>query len=109
MIIKSIHALLCAAAIFSVAIMHGQTSSPAASNGEAIGTIKEYTPGSAIILDGLTPNPPASFKLARTVIYNDADGKTIEAAGLTTGQRVRVHYVKAGGENVADKISLVAN
>ena len=39
----------------------------------------------------------------------DGDGKTIEAAGLTTNPRVRVHYVKIGGDNVADKITLISN
>ena len=38
-----------------------------------------------------------------------ADGKPIEAAGLTTNQKVRVHYTKVGGDNVADKISLIGN
>jgi len=49
------------------------------------------------------------FKLAKNITFNDTDGKTIEAAGLTTNRRVRVHYSKAGGDNVADKISLLPN
>ena len=39
--------------------------------------------------------------------YADRDGKPIEAAGLTTNQKVRVHYKKVGGDNIADKISLI--
>ena len=73
------------------------------------GTIKEYTPGSTLVLATLAPSEPVQFKLAKNVTYNDTDGKTIEAAGLTTNQKVRVHYTKVGGDNVADKISLVGN
>ncbi len=35
--------------------------------------------------------------------------KTIEAAGLTTNQKVRVHFTKIGGDMVADKITLIGN
>ena len=73
------------------------------------GTIKEYTPGSTLVLETLAPSAPVQFKLARKVTYNDTDGKTIEAAGLTTNQKVRVHYTKVGGDNIADKVSLVGN
>jgi len=38
-----------------------------------------------------------------------SDGKTIEAAGLTTNLKVRVHYTKIGGDNVADKVTLIGN
>ena len=41
--------------------------------------------------------------------YADKDGKPIEAAGLTTNQKVRIHYTKIAGDNVADKISLIGN
>jgi hypothetical protein len=37
----------------------------------------------------------------------DADGQTLEAPGLTTNQKVRVHYMKTAGENVADRVILV--
>ena len=43
------------------------------------------------------------------ITYADADGKTIEAPGLTTNQKVRVHYTKVGGDNVADKVTLIGN
>ena len=76
---------------------------------EMTGTIKEYTPGTALVLETLAPSEPVHFRLSKTVTYADADGKTIEAAGLTMNQKVRVHYVKVGGDNVADKISLLGN
>ena len=89
--------------------MHGQATGPNASSGEITGTIKEYTPGISLVLETLAPTEPMQFKLAKNITFNDTDGKTIEAAGLTTNRRVRVHYSKAGGDNVADKISLLPN
>lgn len=74
---------------------------------ENTGTIKEYTPGSILILDTLAPNEPTQFKLSKSVVYVDADGKTIEAPALTKDQKVRVHYMKTAGENVADRIILI--
>lgn len=74
---------------------------------ESTGTIKEYTPGSVLILDSLAPNEPTQFKLSKSVVYVDADGKTLEAPALTKDQKVRVHYMKTAGENVADKVILI--
>jgi len=76
---------------------------------EMTGTIKEYSAGNTLVLETLPPNPPVQFKLAKNVSYADTDGKPIEAAGLTTNRRVRVHYNKVGGDNIADKISLIGN
>jgi len=107
--IKSILGVVCAAALF-IGFAHGQTSSPRTGSGaESTGTIKEYTPGSVLVLDTLVPNPPIQFKLSKNITYSDADGKVIEAAGLTTNQKVRVHYIKVGGDNVADKVTLIGN
>jgi hypothetical protein len=74
---------------------------------ETTGTIKEYTPGTILILNTLAPNEPIQFKLSRSVVYADADGKPLEAPGLTTNQKVRVHYMKTAGENVADRVTLI--
>lgn len=81
----------------------------AASNGEMTGTIKEYSPGTSLVLETLAPTEPIQFKLAKNITYADTDGKTIEAAGLTTNRKVRVHYIKVGGDYVADKVSLIPN
>jgi hypothetical protein len=92
--------------------MYGQATGPAGSNassGEMTGTIKEYTPGASLVLETLAPTEPVQFKLAKTITFNDTDGKTIEAAGLTNNRRVRVHYSKVGGDYVADKVSLLPN
>jgi hypothetical protein len=107
--IKSILAVVCAAALF-IGFAHAQTSSPDPKAGaEMTGTIKEYTAGSSLVLATLAPSEPVQFKLSKNVTYADADGKTVEAAGLTTNQKVRVHYTKVGGDNVADKVTLIGN
>ena len=74
---------------------------------EMTGTIKEYSASGTLVLDTLAPNEPVQFKLAKNVTYADTDGKSIEAAGLTTNRKVRVHYMKIGGDNIADKITLI--
>ena len=85
------------------------SSSDPKTGAEMTGTIKEYTSGSVLVLETLAPSEPVQFKLARSVTYADTDGKSIEAAGLTTNRKVRVHYNKVGGDNVADKITLIGN
>jgi len=103
---------LFTATLFIAALVQAQptSGSPDPKTGaEMTGTIKEYTPGTALVLETVAPSEPVQFKLSKTVTYADADGKTIEAAGLTTNQKVRVHYTKVGGDNVADKITLIGN
>lgn len=109
---KSILGFICATALLTTTLAYAQTtrSSPDPKAGaEMTGTIKEYTPGSALVLETLTPSEPVQFKLSKAITYADTDGKTIEAAGLTTNQKVRVHYTKVGGDNVADKVTLIGN
>src|SRR5689334_13749907 len=103
---KRILAVMCSACLLLTAsISFGQTGSNLPSTGDVTGTVKEYAPGSSLVVETLAPNAPVQFKLAKTVTFSDTDGKTIEAAGLTTNRRVRVHYAKVGGDYVADKIS----
>lgn len=101
---------LCFAALLIAAAALAQATSPDPTGGaEMTGTIKEYTPGNALVLETLAPSEPVQFKFAKNVTYADADGKPIEAAGLTTNQKVRVYYTKVGGDNVADKVTLIGN
>jgi hypothetical protein len=74
---------------------------------ESTGTVKDYTPGSILIIETLAPSEPTQFKLSKSVVYVDADGKTLDSPGLTKDQKVRVHYMKTAGENVADRIILI--
>src|SRR5438132_9269438 len=102
--------LICALALGLAALACAQptSSSPDPKAGaETTGTIKEYTPGSILILESLAPSEPTQFKLSKSVVYTDADGKTLEAPGLTKDQKVRVHYMKTAGENVADRVTLI--
>jgi hypothetical protein len=108
--IKRLHIFV--AALFVAVLVQAQptSGSPDPKAGvEMTGTIKEYTPGTALVLETVAPSEPVHFKLSKTVTYADKDGKPIEAAGLTTNQKVRVHYTKIAGDNVADKISLIGN
>ena len=110
--IKSTHAFICAIALLTTTFIYAQptTTSPDPKTGaEMTGTIKEYSAGSTLVLETLAPTEPVQFKLAKNVTYADTDGKTIEAAGLTTNRKVRVHYHKIGGDNVADKVTLIGN
>src|SRR5229473_20669 len=107
---KSIFASICAATLVLSAITYAQptsSSSDPKAGAETTGTIKEYTPGSILVLDTLAPNEPTIFKLSKSVVYADADGKPLEASGLTTNQKVRIHYLKTAGENVADRVFII--
>lgn len=108
---KSILGVICATALLATGFVHAQptSNSPDPKAGaEMTGTIKEYTPGSLLILETLAPSEPVQFKLGGNVTYADTDGKVIQAPGLTTNQKVRVHYTKVGGDNVADKVTLIS-
>jgi hypothetical protein len=108
---KSIFGVL-GALIIGLALAQAQptSSSPDPKGGaEMTGTIKEYTAGTSLVLETLAPNEPVHFQLSKATAFADADGKTIEAAGLTLNRKVRVHYTKTGSDNVADKITLIGN
>ena len=101
---------MCAALLLTSSQAQPTRASPDPKTGaEMTGTIREYTPGTALVLETLAPSEPVQFKLSKTVTYAGPDGKPLEAAGLTTNQKVRVHYTKVGGDNIADKISLIGN
>ena len=107
---RTIFATICAAAMALSTITFAQPTSGSPdpkAGAETTGTIKEYTPSSILVLDTLAPNEPTIFKLSKSVVYVDADGKTLEAPGLTTNQKVRIHYLKTAGENVADRVILI--
>ena len=109
---KPILGVICATAFLITTLVQAQptSSSPDPKTGaEMTGTIKEYAAGGTLVLETLAPNEPIQFKLSKNISYADTDGKPIEAAGLTTNQKVRVHYYKVGGDNVADKVSLIGN
>jgi hypothetical protein len=75
---------------------------------ESTGTITEYTPGSWLVLD-IGTGEPVQFKLSKKVVYADSGGSVLEAPGLSTNQRIRVYYLRVGGDNVVDKVTLLEN
>ena len=86
---KSILGVIFAAALL-IGPAHAQTFSiPTGSEVESTGTITEYTPGSALVLD-IGTGEPVQFKLSKNL-------------------RIRVHYLKVGGDNVVDKATLLEN
>ena len=75
---------------------------------EASGNISEITPGQSLVLHtGMKEGEPTVFRLAPQVTYVDADGKTVEAAGLRKNLRVRVSYVKTKGANIVDRVTIL--
>ena len=107
---KPILAAICAVTFLTATITYAQPTSdkPDPKAGvETTGTVKEFTPERVLILDTLAPNEPKQFKLSKSVVYVDADGKTVESPGLRNNQKVRVHYMKTAGENIADRVTLI--
>ena len=75
---------------------------------EAAGTISDVTPDRSLVLaTDSDAGEPLVFRFATQVTYVDEDGKVIEAAGLRKNLRVRLSYVKAGGDNVIDKVTIL--
>jgi hypothetical protein len=108
--IKTIVALFATALLAAQAPAQPTSNSPDPKTGtEMTGIITDYSPGVSLVVRTLAPNEPMHFKLAKNITFADPDGKPLEAAGLTTNQKVRIHYTKIGGDNVADKISLIGN
>ena len=105
---KSILGVIFAAALL-MGVAQAQTSSTkTGSELESTGTISEYTPGSALVVD-IGSGEPVQFKLSQNVVYVDSDGTVLEAPGLSTNLRIRVDYIEVGGDNVVDKVTLLEN
>jgi hypothetical protein len=105
---KSILGVICATALL-IGVAHAQTSSvTTGSELESTGTISEYTPGSALVLD-IGTGELVQFQLSQNVVYADPDGTVLEAPGLSTNQRIRVYYIRVGEDNVVDKVTLLEN
>src|SRR4051794_15022827 len=91
--IKKLFLSIAACALAAIAQAQPTSGSPDPQSGvEMTGIITDYTPGVSIVVRTLAPNEPMHFKLAKNLKFADADGKPIEAAGLTTNQKVRIHY-----------------
>jgi len=47
---------------------------------------------------------PAHYKFNKTVTYQTADGRVIEASKIRKDSKVRVHYIKSGDDMLVDKV-----
>src|SRR5438128_11840682 len=99
---KTSISIACAYAL-CLAFADDQISTVAGS--ESTGKITDYTPDSALVLD-TGSGEPVHYKFARKVTYVDKDGQTIQTPALTKNLRVKVHYIKQGGDMIVDKVTL---
>jgi len=105
---KSILGVIFATALL-IGVAHAQTSGvTTGSELESTGTITEYTPDTALVLD-IGTGDLVQFKLSQNVVYADPDGTVLEAPGLSTNLRIRVYYIRVGEDNVVDKVTLLEN
>src|SRR4051795_10606856 len=82
------------------------TTTASSTTTESTGTITEFTPGAAIVLNSGT-GEPVRYKLGSSVTYINGKGKEIKADRIRKDRKVRVHYVKQGNDMVVDKVSIV--
>jgi hypothetical protein len=109
--------VISATALF-VAIAHAQTSSTTTTTAggttadtqsttttttESTGTVTEYSPGASIVLNTGT-GEPTHYRFSKSVTYVTPEGKVIEASKVRKNSKVRVHYMKEGGDMVVDKV-----
>lgn len=107
---------LISATALCLAVAHAQTSSTTTSTTsgagdtqstttttENYGTVTEFSPGSSIVLSTGT-GEPTHYKFSKSVTYVTPEGKVIEASKIKKNSKVRVHYMKEGGDMVVDKV-----
>ena len=99
---KMLVSLISAGALLPI-VANGQVSTVGGT--ESIGKITDYTPDSALVLD-TGSGEPVHYKFAKHVAYVDKDGTTIRAPALSKNLRVKVHYIKQGGDLIVDKVTL---
>jgi hypothetical protein len=120
---KSLLSVLSATALL-VAVAYGQTSSTTTTQGtgtgttstgastdttstttttESTGTVTDFTPGSSLVLS-TGSGEPVHYRFSKNVTYVTPDGRVIEASKVRKNSKVRVHYIKEGGDMVVDKV-----
>jgi hypothetical protein len=81
----------------------GGVTSTQTTTTESTGMITEFTPGSALVLKTEAAEP-VHYKFSKSVTYVTPDGKVVEASRVKKNSKVRVHYVKEGGDMMVDKV-----
>ena len=109
---------LVSATALLVTVAYGQTSSTTTTTAggtsdtqatttttttESSGTVTEFSPGSSIVLSTGT-GEPTHYRFSKSVTYVTPEGKVIEASKVRKNSKVRVHYMKEGGDMVVDKV-----
>src|ERR1041384_2201564 len=99
---KLLLSLVSATALF-VVMAHAQTSSTSTTTTSGTGTVTEFSPGSSLVLS-TGSGEPVHYRFSKNVTYVTPDGKVVEASKIRKDSRVRVHYLKEGGDMVVDKV-----
>jgi len=108
---------LISATALLIVVAHAQTSSSSTTTSttgagetqstttttENYGTVTDFSPGASIVLSTGT-GEPTHYKFSKTVTYVTPEGKVIEASRIKKNSKVRVHYMKDGGDMVVDKV-----
>jgi hypothetical protein len=113
---KLLLSLISATALF-VAVAHAQTSSTTTTTStggvtdtqstttttETTGTVTDFSPGASLVLS-TGSGEPVHYRFSKTVTYVTPEGKVIEASKVRKNSKVRVHYIKEGGDMIVDKV-----
>ena len=85
-----------------------QTTTATTTTTEDMGTITQYSPGSAIVLK--ETSGPVHYRFGKTVTYVSRSGKVLDEKAVKTrikvGVPVRVHYAGTGEHKVVDRVIL---
>jgi hypothetical protein len=87
----------------STTVATGSTGTTETTTTESFGIVTDFTPGQTIVLK-TEAGEPAHYKFSKTVTYQTADGRVIEASKIKKDSKVRVHYVKDGDDLLVDKV-----
>ena len=82
-------------------------SSTTTSTANSSGTVTEYTPGAAIVIDPGT-GKPVHFIIGEKVQVLGPDGKVLAATEVKKNAKVRLRVVQEKGRTVVDKIDVEA-
>lgn len=67
------------------------------------GTISEFSPD-ALVIRSETATEPVRYSVSKSVTYVDEDGAPVSAEVVKSGVPVTVHYIKEGGNLVANRV-----
>jgi hypothetical protein len=81
------------------------SSSTTTSTNNSSGTVTDYTPGAAIVLD-LGTGKPVHFIIGKKVQVIGPDGKVLADTEVKKNAKVQVHLIEEGDRVVVDKINV---